>query len=147
MFDKCRLCCGCTTNGFQTLKKGRGLFKTLFVQRIRRVRSPPRDFTLCTIFGRMPGIKPKLLQPQPGVLPMSYTHPKGRFVSVFSRHSLKFVIIGQSSSFENSVPVFKDLQSENVNMFLLKYFCSSALSKCLVKFYEQRHCFQMAMTI
>ena len=36
-----------------------------------------RFFTyfLCTIFGRVPGIEPELLQPQPGVLPMSYTHP------------------------------------------------------------------------
>ena len=32
-----------------------------------------RFFTyfLCTIFGRVPGIEPELLQPQPGVLPMS----------------------------------------------------------------------------
>ena len=37
-------------------------------------RTPSRGFTLCTIFGRMPGIEPELLRPQPGVLPMSYTH-------------------------------------------------------------------------
>ena len=44
---------------------------------LRSVRSPPRDynFTVSTIFGRMPGIEPVLLRPQPGVLPMSYTHP------------------------------------------------------------------------
>ena len=27
------------------------------------------------MFGRMPGIEPELLRPQPGVLPMSYTQP------------------------------------------------------------------------
>ena len=35
----------------------------------------PGICTLCTIFGRMPGFKPQLLRLQPGVLPMSYTHP------------------------------------------------------------------------
>ena len=35
----------------------------------------PKNFTLCTIFGRMPGIEPELLRPQTGVLPMSFTHP------------------------------------------------------------------------
>ena len=35
----------------------------------------PGIFTLCTIFGKMPEFEPELLQPQPGVLPMSYTHP------------------------------------------------------------------------
>ena len=34
-----------------------------------------RNFTLCTIFGRIPGIEPELLRLQPGVLPLSYTHP------------------------------------------------------------------------
>ena len=38
----------------------------------------PRIFTLCTLqyllFGRMPGFEPELLRPQPGVLPLSYTH-------------------------------------------------------------------------
>ena len=38
-------------------------------------RTPSQDFTLCTIFGRMPGIEHELLRPQPGVLPLSYTHP------------------------------------------------------------------------
>ena len=32
-------------------------------------------FTISTLFGRMPGIEPELLRPQPGVLTMSYTHP------------------------------------------------------------------------
>ena len=38
-------------------------------------RTPSRVCTLFTIFGRMQGIEPELLRPQPGVLPMSYTHP------------------------------------------------------------------------
>ena len=42
--------------------------------------SAPRIFTLCTIFGRMPGIEPELLRPQPGVLPMSYTHPEEKII-------------------------------------------------------------------
>ena len=49
------------------------LFLTLFVSRVRRVRSPPRDFYF--MFGRMPGIEPELLRPQLAVLPMSYTQP------------------------------------------------------------------------
>ena len=43
----------------------------------RAPNTVPGIFTLFTIFGRMPGIAPELLQPQPGVLPMSYTHPYG----------------------------------------------------------------------
>ena len=35
----------------------------------------PGIFTLCTIFGRTPGFEPMLLRLQPGVLPISYTHP------------------------------------------------------------------------
>ena len=35
---------------------------------------PLEIFTLCTIFGRMPGTELELLRPQPGVLLMSYTH-------------------------------------------------------------------------
>ena len=35
-----------------------------------------------TIFGRMPGIELELLRPQPGVLPMSYTHSLIIYLSV-----------------------------------------------------------------
>ena len=35
----------------------------------------PEIFTLCSIFGRIPGFEPELQRPQPGVLPMSFTHP------------------------------------------------------------------------
>ena len=42
---------------------------------VPRFRSPSWVFTLCTIFGRMPGFEPELLRLQPRVLPMSYTHP------------------------------------------------------------------------
>ena len=35
----------------------------------------PGIFTLCTIFGRIPGFEPELIRPPPGVLPMSFTHP------------------------------------------------------------------------
>ena len=49
-------------------------FKTLFLL-FPGPRTPFLGFyTLYTIFGRMPGIEPELLQSQPGVLPMSYTH-------------------------------------------------------------------------
>ena len=50
-------------------------FNTLFLfPRLRRVRSPPREFYFkySTIFGRMPGIEPELLRPQPGVI--CYSH-------------------------------------------------------------------------
>ena len=57
-------------------------FKTLFVPRVRRVCSPPQDFILCTIFGRMLVIEPKLLRLQPGVLPMSYTHPQVKNINI-----------------------------------------------------------------
>ena len=50
-------------------------FRTLFMV--------PEIFTLCTIFDRMLGIEPELLPPQPGVLPMSYTHPYERYTSLF----------------------------------------------------------------
>ena len=43
----------------------------------------PEIFTLCTIFGRMPGFELELLRQQPGVLPMSYTHPMSYTVPVF----------------------------------------------------------------
>ena len=36
----------------------------------------PEFFTLCTIFGRMPGFETELQQTQPSVLPMIYTHPQ-----------------------------------------------------------------------
>ena len=51
------------------------LLKLFLFPGLRRVRSPSRVFTLCTVFGRMPGFEPELLRPQPGFLPMSYTHP------------------------------------------------------------------------
>jgi len=42
----------------------------------RRVRfSALGIFTLCTLFGRVPGFEPEMLRLQPGVLPLSYTHP------------------------------------------------------------------------
>ena len=53
----------------------------------------PEIFTLCTIFGRMPGIEPELLQPQPGVLPMSYTHLFQFFSVFFCRKFRLFLIL------------------------------------------------------
>ena len=49
--------------------------KLFFSQDFRRIPSLFRVFTLCTKFGGVLGFEPKMLQPQPGVLPMSYTHP------------------------------------------------------------------------
>ena len=52
----------------------RHFFNTLFVLKVKE--GPHSDIlTLCIIFGGMPGFKPEILRPQPGVLPMSYTHP------------------------------------------------------------------------
>ena len=60
------------------VKKGKFYKKLFLFPGFRRVRSPSRVYTLCTIFGRMPGF-----EPQPGVLPMSYTHPwKGKMHEV-----------------------------------------------------------------
>ena len=55
-------------------------FKNSFCSQVPVLR--PGGFTLCSIFGRMPGIEPELLRPQPGVLPMSYTH-NFLFFSIF----------------------------------------------------------------
>ena len=41
-----------------------------------------RHYEVAKIFGRMPGIEPELLRPQPGVLSMSYTHPS--YISNFA---------------------------------------------------------------
>ena len=51
-------------------------FVSLFVPKDMEVSlSAPRFYFVFTIFGRMPGIEPELLRPQPGMLPMSYSHP------------------------------------------------------------------------
>ena len=52
---------------------GYRVFKKLFLLPGSRILRPG-FYTICTIFGRMPGFEPELLQLQPGVLPMSYTH-------------------------------------------------------------------------
>ena len=51
----------------------RHFIKKLFLCQVLELRSG--FFTLCTIFGRMPGIEPELLRPKPGVLQLSDTHP------------------------------------------------------------------------
>ena len=48
------------------------------VEKIKFIRVPysvPGVFTFCSIFGRMLEFEPELMRLQPGVLPMSYTHP------------------------------------------------------------------------
>ena len=51
-------------------------FKLFLFPGLRNVPlSSPRFLLYIQNFGRMPGIEHELLRPQPGVLPMSYTHP------------------------------------------------------------------------
>ena len=58
----------------------------------------PAIFTLCTLFGRMPGIEPELLRLQPGVLPMSYTHPMLRLQSCLIHCTIYCIKFRQTST-------------------------------------------------
>ena len=70
-------------------------------------------------FGRMPGFEPKLLRLQPGVLPMSYTHPEENYKSIlldFLRHCRRF-------SFHK-----RDFRSSLLRLRKSSLFVSSSLS-------------------
>ena len=78
---------------------GLGMFlKTLFCSQFPVLRPGIFNLSLCTIFGRMPGFKPELLRPQPGVLPVSYTHP-------FLREKIKLFLE------KNCLKKFKSVES------------------------------------
>ena len=65
------------TNVWQSSGKNlhpKGFFKTILCPGLAGSALRPIGCTLYNI-GRMPGFEPKLLRLQPGVLPMSYTHP------------------------------------------------------------------------
>ena len=49
------------------------IFYTFIVPRVKEgpLSVPSFYFTVCTVFGRMPGFEPEVLRPQPGVLPIS----------------------------------------------------------------------------
>ena len=53
------------------------IFLTLFVPRVKEgtLFVPSLYLMYSTVFGRMPEFESELLRPQPGVLPISYTHP------------------------------------------------------------------------
>ena len=73
-------------------------FKTLFCSQFPVLRPGIFNLSLCTIFGRMQGFKPELLRPQPGVLPVSYTHP-------FLREKIKLFLE------KNCLQKFKSVES------------------------------------
>ena len=55
----------------------------------------PRFFTFMYNIGRMPGFEPKMLRPQPSVLPMSYTYSAGKhflFCPRFTYHTVNNII-------------------------------------------------------
>ena len=65
-------CCRSGPRGGSSWKLSFGvLVKTLLFPGSRRVRSLSCVFTICTIFGRMPGFEPEWLRLQSGVLPLS----------------------------------------------------------------------------
>ena len=83
---------------FGSVSRVRYVLKTLFCSQFPVLRPGIFNLSLCTIFGRMPGFKPELLRPQPGVLPVSYTHP-------FLREKIKLFLE------KNCLKKFKSVES------------------------------------
>ena len=83
--------------------------------------SPPQVFYFMYIIGRVPGFEPEMLRLQPGVLPLSYTHPLLSYTHPLELHSPP--IYFQIKKTLVSIIHSKTLKLRNYPTVLYKYCC------------------------
>ena len=99
------------------------IFLTLFVPRVKEgtLFVPSLYLMYSTVFGRMPEFESELLRPQPGVLPISYTHP---IFLAKPKFSFKINISHISAKDKKLLETFKNQEkiNQNFNFFFTLLF-------------------------